>query len=294
MLTLDRTLRTLLLAATLLPVSACARPCSSPLTYRLGDIDQRFGISRKQLLLALRKAEDIWEETLKVDLFHHADDGDLVVNFVYDARQMTSQENAGRKFAIDQSANNAEAVKAQHEAAAARYDEARKDYLAAQKAHEARLDAYNRRVSDWNARQSGPESEHRALQQEGAALETSVAALESKRIAVNAMAARANMLSDRYNQLIGEVKANVDAINTTAGREFKQGLFTRDASGVRIDVFEYKDQTDLVHVLAHELGHALGIPHNGNPKSIMYGLNSSDSAVLSGEDIAALKETCRL
>jgi hypothetical protein len=201
-----RCCQALLLAATLFPLGACTRPCSSPVTYRLGDIDQRFGISRKQLLLALRKAEDIWEETLDVDLFHHLDDGDLVVNFVYDARQRTSQENAGRKFAIDQSASTAEAVKAQHDAAAIRYDKAREDYLAAQKAHERRLAVYNRRVTEWNARKTGPESEHRALQQEEADLATSVAALESKRIAVNAMAARANMLSDRYNELIGDVR----------------------------------------------------------------------------------------
>ena len=134
--------------------------------------------------------------------------------------------------------------------------------------------------------------QYEAIRSERTALEGIAATIESARNHVNALADRANRLSDRHNTLAGRINGNVEAINTTAGREFKQGLFTSDMKGMRIDVFEYTSMDDLVHVLAHELGHALGIGHNENPDAIMYGLNSSRSTVLAPEDLAQLAEVC--
>ena len=55
--------------------------------------------------------------------------------------------------------------------------------------------------------------------------------------------------------------------------------------GTHIDDFEYTGREDLIHLLAHEFGHALGVEHNANAASIMYRLNSSSSSSLTVKDV---------
>src|SRR5437764_119818 len=71
------------------------------LTYRLGTVDSRFGLTQDEVLAALRKAESVWEKGFRQSLFQYDPNGEIVVNFLYDNRQRIAQENAMRKGAID-------------------------------------------------------------------------------------------------------------------------------------------------------------------------------------------------
>jgi hypothetical protein len=265
-------------------------PCV--LTYRLGTIDPRFGLSRDEALAALENAESIWEHGFRPSLFRYDENGQIVVSFLYDNRQRIEQENTIRKGAIARIGSRADRLKSRYERASAEYQRAKRSHLSKQSTYDADMAAHNRTVDYWNAHGGAPAQKFAEIHQEEARLDASAAALEKDRLTVNSLANRANRLSRRFNGLADRMNSHVAAINTTAGREFKQGLFTHDSSGTRIDVYEYTSPEDLVHVLAHEFGHALGIDHNDNPASIMYGVNSSPSAALTPEDLRELHQRC--
>ena len=63
---------------------------------------------------------------------------------------------------------------------------------------------------------------------------------------------------------------------------------------ILITIYQYDNEYRLVRVLAHEFGHALGLNHSKSAEAVMYPLIRSDSLALAADDIAALKEHCKI
>jgi len=234
-------------------------PCRPPIAYSIGALDERFKLSREELLSALTEAEAVWEGPAGENLFNAQESGGMPINLLYDSRQELTQQNNAIKETIDEAKETAAALKSQYDTANARY-------LAARAEYEEVLTEINRT---------------RQYQ-----------SLERKRLALNALADQANMLGERYNRLVENVNGRVGVINQTAGREFEEGLYTATLFSARIDIYEYSDRQELVRVLAHELGHSLGLEHNQNENSIMYELNTSENIQPTAEDLAELTLRC--
>ncbi len=134
----------------------------------------------------------------------------------------------------------------------------------------------------------------------GAEIATAQAQDDAERLSIEAERASVtpatvdafNARVSAYNASVNAVNAEVAQYNQTSGHTFEEGEFVRDSAGERINIYEFIGDAQLERVLAHELGHAVGLGHNTNPNSIMYAENESGNLTPSPDDIAALKTLC--
>jgi outer membrane murein-binding lipoprotein Lpp len=269
-------------------------PCEEPLAYSIGTIDPRFGVSEETFKQDLVEASAIWEKPLQKPLFMYDPKGALVINLVYDSRQQITQNEQVLNSKISQTSQTADAVKQQYTALRADYERAQGIYTAQLAAFNEAQSAYNAEVSHWNSVGGAPQKRYEALMAEKADLQAKQKALEQERLTVNALADSVNAFINKYNLLVSYINSNIRAINNDglAGTQFEEGVYVSDESGRRINIYQFANRVDLVRVLAHELGHSLGLGHNANQNSIMNPVNQSDSLTVSAEDLQALKTVC--
>ncbi|MDO8575823.1 MAG: matrixin family metalloprotease [bacterium] len=277
-------------------VEARFLPCRTPITYSLGAIDTRFGISKAILIADLKEAESIWEKPSGKDLFEYkSDGGNVVVNFVYDYRQRASDTMAASGIQIDRSQSSFDALKAQYDGRAARIASAKAALNAAVAAYESKQEAYNAEVAKWNRQGGAPPAAYDRLQAEKAALGADAQAIQSQESALNADIETLNAIGTSLNKLIAELNLNVDRYNqagASTGGEFEEGEYVSEAGSQRIDIYEYSSHTELVRVLTHELGHALGLGHVVDGEAIMYKVNQGKKLSLTPDDITELNAVC--
>lgn len=267
-------------------------PCKEPIRYSLGAFDERFGISREELLVTLEKAEAIWEKPIGRELFVYDPKGKLVVNFIYDSRQQTTQLNKVLTGTANETKEVASTVQQQYQALKDAYAKEKVAYEYALSVFNIAGRKYSEEVAYYNKRGGAPKAEYERLQEMRRALAVQQQLLEQKRLELNATVAKINQMIDTYNLLVDHVNEIVGDINKSAGKEFEEGLYIEEGGTTRIDIYEFSSRVKLLRVLAHEFGHSLQLKHNENPKSIMYELNQNTTEVLSAEDLADLQALC--
>jgi hypothetical protein len=127
-----------------------------------------------------------------------------------------------------------------------------------------------------------------------AVVQESFGELEEKTAVYNAKASEVNTVGGILSRLAEKLNEDASAYNKFQGGrdEFVTGIYSAKNGVRKIDIYQFYDYRELVIILAHEMGHALGLGHAITPDSIMFPKINGQSLELSEEDITMLKELC--
>lgn len=272
-------------------------PCERPIVYSIGDFDERFGLSRDKLLQAVNQAAQIWRQPVAKELFSSADSGGLKINLLYDARQDSTLKLKNLGLNITKDKTTFETLKNKYDAFDKTYQRQRVELDNMVKYYEEQKANYEDEVKAANRRGGVTPDEFAILEEERKQLNNLAGSIKLKQDEVNKIVDDLNALANVINRLIYELNLNVKNYNNVGAAsagEFQEGEYRSDAAGERINIYQFDDRAALVRVLAHELGHALGLEHVDNPQAIMYRLNEGGNDRLAADDLAELKRVCRI
>lgn len=246
-------------------------PCETPIAYRIGTIDQEFNLPEEALAADMEKAAGIWNTSYGKPLFVYDPSSEFTISLKYDGRQALNNEINAINEDLEQKDNN---LKPQIE-----------EYKRKSATLSQQIDQLNQKIESWNNQGGAPPEEYDRLRNDQARLQQEIAD-------INAKADELTHATQEYNQEVMTLDKKVDNYNTALSARPEGGLYIFDGTGQRIEIYLYDSRQELVHTLAHEMGHALGIDHVNNQNAIMFS-RTNNAVVLSPDDMEELTVACQ-
>lgn len=275
---------------------SASQPCEEPLTYRIGDIDSRFNISTQQVAAIMEEVEELWETASERDLLDYHEEGKVTIDLVYSKEQKRSEEEQLFSNQIETKKEQVEATRGEYQRLAERFEHKENDLKSTVSKYNRLADSYNELAEELQGQEpsTGNIDKLKKLEIQIKKLESDI---ERKQENLELLRKQTNAKSEQLNNLIKEQSRMIARYNKQFGgvKRFDQGQFIKKGENETIKVLQFSNRSELKTVLAHEIGHALGISHVNNPKSVMYHkMRRQDifDLELSNEDVIAIKDRC--
>jgi hypothetical protein len=270
-------------------------PCERTLEYSIGRFDTQFGLSKEDFKSYISRAGSVWEKIIKRKVFVYNQNAKFKINLIYDERQLETMQKQKTEFGLSAVEETFKKLDSEFNFFKSQYDQKVSSYESALTAYKNRKSTYDAEVVRWNKRGGAPKGTFESLEQERQYLNSEAQILNNEASSINTLTGELNtLLAERnakaaeYNKVAADYNAKYNG-----GLEFNQAEYT----GKEINVYQFSNKKDLILALTHELGHALGMNHVENPKSIMYfltGTNAETSPTPTAEDLAELNKVCKI
>jgi predicted RND superfamily exporter protein len=243
--------------------------CDTPMSYKLGSLDPKFGLSQTTTVTDIQNAADIWGKTYGKPLFINSITAALTINFVFDKRSALNTR-------IDQLQNQVNQKNATLE-------QQINSYKADVAAFEQKLSSFNAQVAQINkSGGAAPDVYNNLIAQQNE--------LHAEGDSLNTRASQFNLATHDYNSQVQSLNQNINQFNQALTQNPEEGFF--NPNNKTITIYFAGNYKELVHTLAHEFGHALGMEHTDAPQSIMYP-NATSFLSVTSEDKHQLDYVCR-
>lgn len=226
--------------------------CNTPAQYKIGTIDPKFGLTQTQVLADVKTATDIWSSVYGKSLFVYDKSAKLTINFVYDQRTSLNTTISQLQNQLSQKNQT--------------YQQQVDEYKAEVEVFNQKLTTYNATVEMWNQKGGAPPNVYNELVSEQKQLQAEANSL-------NAQANQLNLATKNYNIEVEKLNQDITKFNADIKVKPEEGLYDPNNSTVTIYFAENYDE--LIHTIAHEFGHVLGMQHVNDSNAIMNPVTSS-------------------
>lgn len=272
-------------------------PCVEPLTYRFGDIDSRFNITKKQLADIMKEVETLWTTAMDRELLKYQENGRVVIKLIYSKEQKRMEDERAFSKRISVKKQQIEVMKREYKRLEKRFKERQADFKSTLADYNNLVKSYNNEISEYQ-KQGGISREQKdRLKETKRKISRLKREVNRKQKNLELLRKRTNAKSRQLNSLVEQQNKMIAKYNKRFGepRKFDQGRYIRQGQNKQINIYQFANDAQLKTVLAHETGHAMGLGHVDNPKSIMHAMMDKQNIfnlTLTKEDISAIKEKC--
>lgn len=266
-----------------------------PLIWHIGKIDPRFAMADGDLHDAVEGAAKLWEDAAGRQLFVYDPNRGFPIDLVYDERQeLVAAEKEGKEQLGVANAAVKEA-KARERQAIARFQAARDQVNGEENDYNSAVARHNQEVESYEDGGAPPDVVDR-LNSENATMSQAKAQLQGQEQRVEDLRAEANARVDEFNRIVASYNSAVQNFNSKFARGITQQVGACRFIGQRvlgITVYAYTGPQNLQIILAHELGHALGLKHVKGQGAVMSAVEDGEKQTtelaLTRRDLAELK-----
>lgn len=271
-------------------------PCYPAIGYKIGIIDEQYNISHDDMLHVVQYAERVWEDHSSLEqLFYYDEQASLSINLIYDERQERFEESQERIELIDNRKVLITKKNQSYEKDVEQYEDSLRVFNAMNDTYSMHAETHSDEVEGWNRQGGISENIFYVLKSKEKDLKREYDRLQIQLEVVNRLAMELNKESSSITEQYVDVNQDIALYNDDYGDSysFDQGTFTAD----EINIYHFSQYNDLALVIAHELGHSLGIDHVASREAVMYptlGAQNIENISLHQDDVEALYNICKI